>query len=86
MTYERFEVTVDDGVAHIVMNRPEAMNSMNRAFWMELPVIVRSLDADGATRAAVLSSTGKHFCAGMDLAVFASGAGGAPTGGSSRWR
>ena len=80
MTYECFEVTVDDGVAHIVMNRPEAMNSMNRAFWMELPAIVRSLDAGGATRAAVLSSTGKHFCAGMDLAVFASGAGGAPTG------
>ena len=53
MTYECFEVTVDDGVAHIVMNRPEAMNSMNRAFWMELPVIVRSLDADGATRAAL---------------------------------
>src|SRR4026209_2217005 len=41
-------------------------------FWRELPAIVRTLDDAGEARAIVLSSTGKHFTAGMDLAVFTS--------------
>jgi enoyl-CoA hydratase len=42
-------------------------------FWTELPQIVGELDDSGSVRAMVLSSTGKHFSAGMDLAVFGSG-------------
>lgn len=66
-----FEVTIDDGVAHIRMSRPEAMNTMNNAFWSELPAIIRDIDDNARARAIVISSTGKHFCAGMDLQVFA---------------
>ncbi|MDX2202005.1 MAG: crotonase/enoyl-CoA hydratase family protein [Hyphomicrobiaceae bacterium] len=66
-----FEVTYADGVAHIKMSRPDKMNAMNRAFWSELPAIVRGIDAGAKARVIVLSSTGKHFSAGMDLDVFA---------------
>jgi enoyl-CoA hydratase len=67
-----FEVEVADQVAHVRMSRPDELNSMIREFWNELPAIVRELDAGGDVRAMVLSSTGRHFCAGMDLAVFGS--------------
>jgi enoyl-CoA hydratase len=40
------------------------------AFWSELPAIVEDIDRGARARAIVISSTGKHFCAGMDLAVF----------------
>ena len=70
MSYECLEVTRDGGVAHIRLNRPERLNAMTREFWVELPRAIRSLDVEGGTRAAVISSTGKHFTAGMDLAVF----------------
>jgi len=70
-----FEVEVADRVAHVRMSRPDELNSMIREFWNELPAIVRELDAGGDVRAMVLSSTGRHFCAGMDLAVFGSGDG-----------
>src|SRR5262245_21298957 len=43
---------------------------MTRAFWSELPDAIRAVDARGDTRVVVLSSTGKHFTAGMDLSVF----------------
>ena len=43
---------------------------MTLAFWRELPEIVHELAARGDIRAAVISSTGKHFTAGMDLSVF----------------
>jgi enoyl-CoA hydratase len=65
-----FTVSIEDGVAHIQMNRPEAFNAMNRAFWNELPAIVRDIDDNARARCIVISSTGKHFSSGMDLGVF----------------
>jgi enoyl-CoA hydratase len=73
MSYECFTVDIRDQVAHVTLSRPEAFNSMTRAFWKELPEIVRRIDDSAAARAIVLSSTGKHFTAGMDLSVFTSG-------------
>ncbi len=72
-TYECFDVEIADHVAHIRLKRPEAMNSMIRGFWNELPAIVRDINDNARARCIVISSTGKHFSAGMDLGVFASG-------------
>ncbi len=66
-----FTVSIADGVAHVQMCRPEKMNSMTRSFWSELPAIIREIDDGAKARVIVLSSTGKHFSAGMDLDVFA---------------
>ena len=76
-----FDVTLEDGVAHIQLKRPEAMNSMIREFWNELPQIVRDISDNARARCIVISSTGKHFSAGMDLAVF--GGGGSTSSGGS---
>ncbi|HWJ97711.1 MAG TPA: crotonase/enoyl-CoA hydratase family protein [Acidimicrobiales bacterium] len=74
MTATTFEIETLGNVAHLRLNRPDAYNSMTREFWSELPGAVRELDASGSVRALVISSTGKHFCAGMDLGVFTGGA------------
>jgi len=66
MGYECFELTNQGGVAHLRMSRPERRNAMTAAFWKELPEIVRSLEA----KVLVLSSTGPHFCAGLDISMF----------------
>jgi enoyl-CoA hydratase len=65
------DVTIADGIAHLKLNRPDKMNSMSRAFWSALPAIVREIDQNARARVIVISSTGKHFSAGMDLDVFA---------------
>jgi len=75
MSYTCFEVAVEDKIASVVLKRPEAYNTMIPEFWEELPEIVRTLDETGEARAIVLSSTGRHFTAGMDLSVFTSGVG-----------
>jgi enoyl-CoA hydratase len=72
-TYECFQVSIEDKIAHIVLNRPEAFNAMNRPFWNDLPEIIAEIDDQAKARVIVISSTGKHFSAGMDLAVFAQG-------------
>lgn len=79
--YECFEVSVSDKVAHLQLKRPDELNTMTPAFWTELPTIVRELDAAAAARVIVLSSTGRHFSAGMDLSVFTGGSGLAGSGG-----
>jgi enoyl-CoA hydratase len=70
MAYTCFDVDVTDGVAHVVLKRADEMNTMTADFWRELPEIARSLSSSGEARVAVISSTGKHFTAGMDLSVF----------------
>ena len=81
-SYEAFKVTIENKVAHIQMSRPEAMNTMNKAFWNELPEIVRTIDTEALARVIVISSTGKHFSAGMDTTVFT---GPRPTGPQDRY-
>ena len=72
MAYRCFDVSVSDGVAHVVLSRPDELNTMVKEFWTELPEIVTALSDEGSARVVVISSTGKHFSAGMDLSVFAS--------------
>jgi enoyl-CoA hydratase len=59
------------GVAHLQLNRPERMNTLAPAFFPALRDAVLALNAAGQARALVISSTGKHFSAGMALDVFA---------------
>ena len=70
MSYESFSVDIQDRVAHIVLTRPEKRNSMIPAFWRELPEIVADIDGNAKARAIVISSTGPHFTAGLDLEAF----------------
>jgi len=72
MEYQTFLLTVEQSVAQLQLNRPEACNAMNRAFWQEFPQALRALDQTGEVRVLVISSTGKHFSAGMDLEIFTS--------------
>lgn len=68
--YKSFNVTLENKVAHVQFSRPDAMNSMDKAFWLELPQCMRDIESQTDARVIVISSTGKHFSAGMDLGVF----------------
>ncbi|MEP7102204.1 MAG: enoyl-CoA hydratase-related protein [Burkholderiales bacterium] len=67
-----FTLSNDSGIAHLQLNRPERLNTMAPPFFPALRDAVRGLHDAGDARVLVISSTGKHFCAGMALDVFAS--------------
>ncbi|MDE3115100.1 MAG: enoyl-CoA hydratase/isomerase family protein [Pseudomonadota bacterium] len=73
MTYRCFNLEIAHGIAHLQLKRSAELNSMVPEFWHELPTIVREIDDHAQARVIVISSTGKHFSAGMDLSVFTSG-------------
>lgn len=62
---------IDGHIAHLVMSRPDQLNTMHPTFWRELDDVVTALHREGRARALVISSTGKHFSAGMALEAFA---------------
>lgn len=70
MAYQCFDIAINDHIAQLTLNRPQQLNSMNKDFWRELPVALAEIDQSAEARVLIISSTGKHFCAGMDLAVF----------------
>src|SRR2546425_1497585 len=59
--------TVANNVAHVVMNRPGAMNAMSRAMITELRQSLERVQRDPEVSIIVLSGAGDNFCAGDDL-------------------
>ncbi|MDG2141608.1 MAG: crotonase/enoyl-CoA hydratase family protein [Gammaproteobacteria bacterium] len=67
-----FNLTIENNIAHLTLNRPEKRNSMIPEFWDELPQIIRRIDQESLARVIVISSTGPHFTSGIDISVFGS--------------
>jgi enoyl-CoA hydratase len=65
-----FELTLAEGIAHLVFSRPDALNTMHPTFWRELDEVLADLHRGNEARVLVISSTGKHFSAGMALDAF----------------
>ena len=68
-----FKLDVKDHVGNLVLSRPDELNTMSRDFWVELGEVLDVINRDSDIRVVVMSSTGKHFCAGMDLNAFTNG-------------
>lgn len=68
-SYERLNVSIEsDGVAVVVINRPEKMNSIDARGLSELKGIWSDLDADSSIRVTVITGAGdRAFSAGGDL-------------------
>jgi enoyl-CoA hydratase len=69
-TFETLELSIEEQVATVCLNRPDKANSMNAAMWRELQKCFEWLDEEPGVRAVILAANGKHFCAGLDLAMF----------------
>ena len=59
---------IEDGIAIVTLNRPEAMNALSRALRSELAKAMRAVDADDSVRCVILTGAGERaFTAGLDL-------------------
>ncbi|WP_157098923.1 crotonase/enoyl-CoA hydratase family protein [Novosphingobium rosa] len=67
------EFDIQDGVAVITINRPEARNAIDRETALAAEAAVIRINADPAIRCAVITGAGGSFCAGMDLKAFLRG-------------
>ncbi len=69
-------VEVEAAVAVVTLNRPEAMNALNRAMRRELARVMREMDTRDDVAVVILTGAGERaFTAGLDLKELAAGAG-----------
>ncbi len=66
MTYQSILFSQADGIARVVLNRPEKLNSFTAAMHEELADALGQIEASD-TRVMVLTGAGRGFCAGQDL-------------------
>jgi enoyl-CoA hydratase len=62
-----------DGVATLILNRPDKLNAMNPAAFVELRNHIDAIGDDASVRVVVLKGAGRCFCAGNDLGSIAAG-------------
>lgn len=67
MTYQTIILKKHEGVGLIKLNRPEALNALNKQVLEELCDALSALDADDAIGAIVLTGSEKAFAAGADI-------------------
>lgn len=65
--FDTLQLRVEDGVARLTLNRPEARNAISRGMADELTEALRGLQAREDVRVLVLHGAGQHFCAGGDV-------------------
>lgn len=71
MAFETIIYGVEDHVATITLNRPEALNALNGQLLGELAEALRDADANKKIRAIILTGSEKAFAAGADIAQMA---------------
>jgi enoyl-CoA hydratase len=61
------ELGVEDGIAQVTLNRPEALNSLSGALLAELDAITAKIERDASIRGAIVTGAGRAFAAGADI-------------------
>ena len=81
---EVITLEIDEHVATIWLDRPEARNALGRAFWHDLPRAARAIDDHDQVRVVVVAAKGRDFTVGLDLKEMGGSLGGESTKATSR--
>ena len=77
-SHETVDLTIDDGAARILLNRPDSLNAWNEQFGTDLLDAVQTVSGDDAVRAVMITGAGRAFSSGADLKEDRSGGEGPP--------
>ncbi len=79
MAYDSLNVTIDHGVAHLELNRPDAANGIDLGLATDLRDATYAITIDPSVRAVLITGAGPRFCGGGDVKAFAAAGDGLPT-------
>jgi len=71
MAYETIIVDIEDNIATIRLNRPDALNALNQQLLQELCSALKDADANDKVRCMIVTGNEKAFAAGADVTEMA---------------
>ena len=70
MNYQTIATTVQEGVATVMLNRPDKRNAMSPRMHEEITDVLDDVRYNDKAAAVIITGAGNSFCAGMDLKEF----------------
>ena len=67
MSEQLITLTIEEQVALVTLNRPDALNALNTSLRAALTATIKELQTNDEVRVLVLTGSGRAFCAGLDL-------------------
>jgi len=67
MSFETILFEVKGGVAKLVLNRPDKLNSFNATMHSDIRECMKRVERDDEIRCLLITGSGRGFCAGQDL-------------------
>jgi len=67
MVYKNIKLEKKDAVGTIIVNRPQALNALNKHTLIELSAAIDELEHDSTIKVALITGEGKAFIAGADI-------------------
>jgi 2-(1,2-epoxy-1,2-dihydrophenyl)acetyl-CoA isomerase len=67
MDYQKLILTRENGIATVMLNRPEVLNALDTQLSEELGLAIEEISEDDATRVLIITGAGRGFCAGGDM-------------------
>lgn len=64
---ERVQISIEDGIAIVTLNRPEKYNGLDMPMFNAITDAAKSLKKDRSVRAIILNGSGEAFCSGLDV-------------------
>ena len=68
MKYSILDVRINEAIAIVTINRPEALNALNTQFFKEMDAVIAALSGDSEVKILIITGSGKAFVAGADIA------------------
>ncbi len=68
MEYEILKLNVTESVAIVTINRPQALNALNSAFFRAMNDMIEKISANPEVKVMIITGEGKAFAAGADIA------------------
>ncbi|HEX7204635.1 MAG TPA: enoyl-CoA hydratase-related protein, partial [Xanthobacteraceae bacterium] len=69
-TYETVKVEHENGIAWVILNRPDKRNAMSPQLHYDMCEVLDELEHDPQAKVLVLTGAGDAWCAGQDLKLF----------------
>lgn len=67
METELIKLTVEQGIAHVCLNRPSKINALNLEVFMAIDKVIKQIRGNKHINAVILSGAEGNFCSGLDV-------------------